>query len=622
MKKTLLLFSLFLFSLFCTSNLKAQDLIFTQVTNPAGMYYDFYLGQHDGLAYIGYRDNNYDRYLYTFDGDELIELDTPEGVTFNWSLAQLDDLFYMTFYDAAFNNIIMSYQNGAFTQIQADFPDEGLGYYAFTYEDQVYITYYNFFNFLYTLKVINGDVVEDVPLPEGFFYGNSIGAIDGQMFLSLNDEFWNSYFYSFDGSTFEEVTLPEGTSSPYAVHATEDLIYLSLYDQNFNSAIYTFDGTTFELLPLPEWAMGVSFIGELDGNLYFRLDDENYQGILHQLNGSNWVEITNPDDHYLGYSAGYSESALYPAYANTFNFNYSLAVYDGTDLNLVESPTGYNYNTFFADNMDGAFLSYYNQGWYSFLFYYDGTELIEVPVPEDENEFNYYEFSMDISGDEILFFSFRDFNYNPTLYWFGEPNAAPTADDNFVYTLIETPYSFETTDFNFSDIDLDDTLAAIQIVEKPSIGILHLNGANIATGQVIEAQYLEELTYVPMNEGQGEPYDSFTFRVFDGNDFSEAVYTMFINVVETIVSDEDLELVAALNIYPNPASDFLQIDIGDYHSPEKVQVYLYNNNGVAVIDQPLKHSMTQMDISVLPRGGYTLVFRTESSVFGKQIILQ
>jgi hypothetical protein len=50
---------------------------------------------------------------------------------------------------------------GPFTQIQADFPDEGLGYYAFTYEDQVYITYYNFFNFLYTLKVINGDVVED-----------------------------------------------------------------------------------------------------------------------------------------------------------------------------------------------------------------------------------------------------------------------------------------------------------------------------------------------------------------------------------------------------------------------------------------------------------------------------
>jgi hypothetical protein len=28
----------------------------------------------------------------------------------------------------------------------------------------------------------------------------------------------------------------------------------------------------------------------------------------------------------------------------------------------------------------------------------------------------------------------------------------------------------------------------------------------------------------------------FQFRVFDGNDFSEAVYTMYINVVETIVA--------------------------------------------------------------------------------------
>ncbi len=622
MKKTLLLICLFVFSLFWVGNLKAQDLIFTQVTNPPGMYYDFYLGQHDGLAYLGYRDINYNRYLFTFDGDELVEIQTPEGVTFNWNLAQVEDLFYMTFYDASFNNLIMAYEDGIFTEIQADFPDEGLGYYAFTFEDQVYITYYNFFNFLYTLKVINGDVVETVELPDGYFYGNSVGAINDQMFLTLNDDFWNSYFYSYDGNTFQEISLPEGTSSPYAIHATDEIIYLSLYDENFNNAIYTFDGTTFELLPLPEWTMSASFIGELDGNLFFRLDDQNYEGTLYQLDGSNWIEISNPDNHYLGYSTGYSESALYPAYTNTFDFTYSLGIYDGTELNLIESPAGYNYNSFFADNMDGAFVSYYDQSWYSFLYFYDGTELIQVPIPENEDAFNYYEFSMDISGDEIMFFTFRDLNYNATLYWFGEPNAAPTADDNVVYTLIETPYSFVASDFNFSDIDLDDTLAAIQIVEKPSIGILHLNGANLATGQVIEAQYLEELTYLPMNEGQGEPYDSFQFRVFDGNDFSEAVYTMYINVVETIVAAEDLELVAALNIYPNPASDFLQIDVGDFHSPEKVQVYLYNSNGVAIINQALNQSRTQIDVSSLPRGGYTLVFRTEHSVFGRQVILQ
>lgn len=622
MKKTLLLFTLFSCTLFFTSALKAQDLLFTQVTNPAGMYYDAYVGQYDGMAYLAYRNNNYDRFLYTFDGDELTEIDTPEGFTFNWYLAQVEDLFYLTFNDVNWNTVLMSYQDGEFTQIQADFPDEAIGYYAFTYEDQAYITYYNFFNFLYSLKVINGDVVEEVPLPEGYFFGNGIGEIGGQMFLTLNDDFWNSYFYSFDGTNFQEVTLPDGAQSPYVIHSTEDLIYLSMYDANFNNVIYTFDGAVFELLPVPDGAMGVSFMGELDGNLYFRIDDENYEGTLYELNGSEWIEIPNPTGQYLAYNPGYSDIALYPAYTNNIDFTYAMGIYDGTELNMVESPVGFNYNTFFADNMDGAFMSYYDLNWYAFLFYYDGTELIQAPIPDGEDAFNYYEFAMDISGDEILFFSFRDFNYNTTLYWFGEPNAAPTADDNVVYTLIETPYSFEGYDFNFSDIDLDDTLTAIQIVEKPSIGILHLNGANIATGQVIEAQYLEELTYVPMNGGEGEPYDSFKFRVFDGNDFSEAIYTMYINVVETIVSTEDEELVAALNIYPNPATDFINVDIGDYPTPEKVQIYLYNSTGVNILNQTLNQNQTQIDINYLPKGNYTLVFRTERSLFGKQIIVQ
>ncbi len=614
MKRIIPILSFFIITLIGTTGVNAQDFIFTEVPNPADKYYDGYVGHYDEVAFLTYRDLNYNRSFHSFDGDVLTEIESPEGFMFNWSLAQLDNTFYLTFYDELYNNVIMSFQEGEFSEIQADFPDEELGYYAFTYEDQVYITYYNFFNFLYSLKVINDDVVEDVPLPEGYFFGNSIGQANGIMYVTLNDEFWNSYFYSFDGNTFQEVTLPEGTSNPWAIATSEEYIYLSLYDQNFNNVVYTFDGTNFEQLDLPDWVMGVSYIGELDGNLFFRFDDQNYEGILFELDGDDWIETPNPAGHYLGYGSGFSESALYPVYIESLTYVYKMGVYDGVDLTVVDPPFGFTYSTFFTDNEDGAFVSFYDPGFYSFLFFYDGTELIQMPIPDGQDAFNYFEFAMDLSGDKINFFSFRDFNYNNTLYWFGEPNAAPTAADNAVYTLEETPYSFETADFNFSDIDLDDTLAAIQIVQKPSVGILHLNGANLATGQVIEAQYLDQLTYVPMNDGLGEPYDSFLFKVFDGDDFSEEIYTMYINVVETIVSTEDQELVAALNLYPNPATDFLNIDIGDYASPEKVHVYLYDNTGLAIRAQSLSGSQTSLDVSYLPRGVYSIVFRTEGSI--------
>ncbi|MCB0652067.1 MAG: T9SS type A sorting domain-containing protein [Saprospiraceae bacterium] len=623
MKNHLQFIQLIMLSFFLGHTALAQDFIFTQVPNPTDRYYDGYVGQEEGLAYVVYRNNNYDRFLYSFDGDDLVEIDMPEGFMYNWNLTNQNGVFYMTFYDVDYNTVLMSYQDGVFSQIEADFPNEGLGSYAFNYDGQVYVTYYSFLNFLNSLKVINGNTVENVDLPEGYNFGSSVGSVNGNMYVTLNDVNWNSYLFQFDGTNFEQVTLPEGTMSPYAITTTEDLLYLSLYDANFNSAIYTFDGTTFEALTLPEWCMGVGFVGELNGNLYFRLDDANYQGILYELDGNTWVEIPNPADFYLAYNPGTSENALYPAYNNNLTFEYNMAVYDGTDLTLVDQPApGYTYSNFFADNQDGAFVTYYDPDYYQFLYFYNGTELLEVPIPAGEDALNYYEFAMDASSDKILFFSFRDNNYNSTLYWFGEPNEAPTAQDNLVYTLLETPYSFQAQDFNFSDLDLEDTLTAIQIVEKPSLGILHLNGANLATGQVINAEYLEDLTYVPMNDGLGEPYDSFKFRVFDGDDFSEAVYTMFINVVESIVSAEDLELSVSLNIYPNPASDFIEIDLGDYPSPEKVRMYFYNNNGVAIRNELLTSGLSEFNVSDLPKGIYHLVFKTENSLFSRKVILQ
>jgi hypothetical protein len=108
--------------------------------------------------------------------------------------------------------------------------------------------------------------------------------------------------------------------------------------------------------------MSASFIGELDGNLYFRLDDQNYRG--HPI--TSWMEVTGLKLQILTIttSATVPDTPSRPCILHMptpLILPIPWAVYDGTDLNLVESPAGYNYNTFFADNMDGAFVSYYDQ---------------------------------------------------------------------------------------------------------------------------------------------------------------------------------------------------------------------------------------------------------------------
>jgi hypothetical protein len=625
MKKNIQLLSLLLLFLVFGNTTTAQDFIFTEIPNPTDRYFDNNIAAFDEVAYLTYRDINYNRFFYTFSDEELIEIDLPDGYTYNWYITDHNGVLYITLYDINYNTFLFTYEDGVFTEIESNVEDENFGYYAFTYEDQVYVTFYNTTDFLYSLKVINGSTVEDVALPDGFNFGNDLGDINGNMYVTLNDPNWNSFLYAYNGSTFQEVELPAGTQSPYMITKTDDLMYITLYDLNFNSSLYTFDGITFTEVPLPEWALGVSFIGELNGGLYFRIDDANYQGILHELDGLNWIETPNPDNNYLSYGSGVSETNLYPVYYNNVNYYYSMGVFNGMDLTLVENPTGYTYSTYYASNEEGAFVSYYDPNYYPFLYYYgdDGVDgLIEVPIPTEQEALNYFEFQMEISDDQILFFSFRDIDYNYTLYWLGEPNESPTAQDNLVTTLMETPYSFVSEDFNFSDLDLDDTLTAIMIVEKPELGILHLNGANLATEQVIDVEDLEDLTYVPLNDGEGSPYDSFKFKVYDGDDFSEETYTMFINVVETITSVEDQELMAALDIYPNPATDFFKVDIGQYTPSENVRLYLYNNNGVAVRTVGLTQKETHFDVSDLPKGIYNMVIRTENSMFGRKILIQ
>ncbi|WP_437883338.1 retention module-containing protein [Pseudomonas sp. LRF_L74] len=103
-------------------------------------------------------------------------------------------------------------------------------------------------------------------------------------------------------------------------------------------------------------------------------------------------------------------------------------------------------------------------------------------------------------------------------------NDAPTSQDNSVSVGVGGK-TFAASDFAFSDVDSGDSLKAVRIDSLPSGGSLTLNGTPVATGALIPAASLGNLTFTPAAGSGGD--SSFKFSVQDQSSaFSANSYTM------------------------------------------------------------------------------------------------
>ena len=105
-------------------------------------------------------------------------------------------------------------------------------------------------------------------------------------------------------------------------------------------------------------------------------------------------------------------------------------------------------------------------------------------------------------------------------------NQPPTTTNSTVVAWENAAYTFTVADFNYSDPD-GDGLDHVQITSLESVGSLELSSVPVTTGQQIPTNdiTLGNLTFVPVQDGYGSPYDSFRFRVHDGTDYSVPVST-------------------------------------------------------------------------------------------------
>ncbi|MCF6768609.1 Ig-like domain-containing protein, partial [Thiotrichales bacterium 19S11-10] len=115
-------------------------------------------------------------------------------------------------------------------------------------------------------------------------------------------------------------------------------------------------------------------------------------------------------------------------------------------------------------------------------------------------------------------------------------NDEPTASDNTITTNEDTPYTFSTSDFNYSDVE-GDAFTSVEITSLETVGDLELSGAAVTLNQVIAVADITNglLVFSSVLNANGASYDSFNFSVNDGTTDSLSSYTMTVDV--TAVND-------------------------------------------------------------------------------------
>lgn len=169
------------------------------------------------------------------------------------------------------------------------------------------------------------------------------------------------------------------------------------------------------------------------------------------------------------------------------------------------------------------------------------------------------------------------------ISWSGTLNTAPTASNNTIETKIGAIYTFTAADFNFQDLE-GDSFSQVQILTLPLLGGLFLSGNSILLLDTISITDINNGNFT-FNPLLGILGTSFTFKVHDGTVYSDATYTMTLNLSpnntpptaanNTVTFDED-------SSYTISVSDFQYSD-AENNSLNQVRITTLPTNGLLTL---------------------------------------
>ena len=123
-----------------------------------------------------------------------------------------------------------------------------------------------------------------------------------------------------------------------------------------------------------------------------------------------------------------------------------------------------------------------------------------------------------------------------------------------------------------------------------------------------ETPFIIELDGIKMIDGAGNPID-----------FNLPEELPQVLIIDNTVNSTENILDYPVEIFPNPATDVLQLNFGDL---QVEQLELYNTVGQMVVQTPIKNTQTTLNISDLERGIYVVKLYAKEGIVTRKILIE
>lgn len=525
--------------------------------------------------------------------------DQPNQMSINKTIKANDNLTFIIYSP---NNKIFAYDGFTFEEIvwSNSSPGQSVEYYG-AIDNKHYFKYdeflYEYDHSMKATQVIS--MPTDYPCKSSKLFANDT---DNSIWFNCFDLGYDKAILTFDGTFFEAFDVPQNYKSNYfqflySSDLNQVLIWYSVNNAT-EKVLYHFDGNSLTQIPKPNTNYKLYWPGIVYDN-QFIVAYEGYQNnqsgySLFKFDGASLTQIPGLRNDYSQRGLMAKEDKLYLYASNHISNIYALYEYDGTEFTSILDETHNFFPIYLTENDGKNMFSLANSTYNPSLYSYDGVDFQEITGANDCVGLMY----AGMLNDKI-YLNYQDSNYQNNLYSF-------TAGDSQVEPLSNFPAGFTYADL----VGEFDNVLLYRMKESPTEFRLF---SYDETNQFLEI-HPDNYTFKEfVFELNGKIYLSF---------LDKTTYETKLFVLDATLNTSNNNFISKMILYPNPVSDFLNIEIPGEETFQKFDVSLFSMDGKRVYNQPelTTDNSIKIDVNHIKSGIYVVELKSDKATIRTKFI--